>query len=235
MLAGTATEHHRLCQRVLSEGARQHRGLGRFPCCSPLPRARLVEGPSIDIAQFTRNSCPASESGPAFCASTNDEILAEVIKDRPQTVILFGAWANYGSTWAPASSQYRRLQSVMVALKAAGVPKVVLLGPAPKWTDTLPNILYAAWSKQPPGSSIPSRLSGPLDVATIGIDRILRDLAISTGVQFFSVLDALCDSGGCMTVAPGTASDILTWDGQHLTTPGAKLVAEKLRAAGLIS
>jgi hypothetical protein len=61
----------------------------------------------------------------------------------------------------------------------------------------------------------------------------MRSIAASEGVQYVSILDALCNSEGCLTHTPASRADLLIWDNGHLTTDGAKFVVEKLGLARL--
>jgi hypothetical protein len=47
-------------------------------------------------------------------------------------------------------------------------------------------------------------------------------------VHYVSMLRALCDADGCLTHAPGSPTDLLTWDYGHFTTPGAEVAARYL-------
>jgi hypothetical protein len=195
----------------------------------------VVGGP---IAQLTRNGCPAIDVpfGERYesCVVSNAKVLAEIRRTVPRTVVLFAAWLNHEPTWPPGSRRYASLVRTIVALKSAGIERIVLLGPAPRWTASLPDIVYRAWAKGPPAGPIPERLKDQLDPNAAVVDVNLRTLAADQAVTFFSVLGAMCNADGCLTHVPGDPTALVSWDGQHLTTPGAILVARKMKEAGVM-
>jgi hypothetical protein len=200
------------------------------------PGLRAVLGSQANLAQFTRSSCPATLNvGYGNCNESNRKILAEIQRTKPHTVILFGAWPNYDRKWGKDSARYLGLRQMLLALKTAGVREILLLGPAPKWKAGLPSLIYQAWARGPKDAAIPLRLpASNIDPATWPVEASLRSLALELGVSYFSVLDAFCNGTGCLTHVPGDESAIVSWDGQHLTTPGAIFVTRKLKDAGLL-
>jgi hypothetical protein len=62
----------------------------------------------------------------------------------------------------------------------------------------------------------------------------MADLVGRNGATYFSLVNELCGSNGCLAYVPGHPDQLMTWDSAHLTTPGAIFVAGKLRAAGLL-
>ena len=61
-------------------------------------------------------------------------------------------------------------------------------------------------------------------------EQIKNDLA-GADVEFFSVLDALCKAGRCVTKTDQGIP--VSWDYGHFTVPGALFTLEKLKIAGL--
>jgi hypothetical protein len=60
-------------------------------------------------------------------------------------------------------------------------------------------------------------------------DRDLAAAALDGQAKFVSVFDALCNDSGCLTQAPSSISDLLSWDYGHLTTNDARFAVDALR------
>jgi lysophospholipase L1-like esterase len=77
---------------------------------------------------------------------------------------------------------------------------------------------------------LPDRLSIPTS-DYIASEQVMQNIAASEGIHYASILDALCNSDGCLTHTPASKTDLLIWDNGHLTVDGAKFVVEKLGLA----
>lgn len=186
-----------------------------------------IENAGVSVGQFTRSSCPPvlMPAGGA-CAAGNAWILDEIRIAKPKRVILFAAWLNYTAEgrlderWVFAGDLRRTLRE----LRAAGVPDIVLVGPFPAFPGHLPAVMYAEWLKR---GQIVDRLE-PAARQFDQTDAFLGAMAREEGARFVSLYAALCDASGCLTHAPSAPNDLLAWDNSHLTTVGARYVAERL-------
>ena len=68
----------------------------------------------------------------------------------------------------------------------------------------------------------------PLEKEAFALDAAMRAHEWNKRVEYFSVIDALCNERGCLTYVPGADGDFTTWDYGHLTTPGAVFVAKAM-------
>jgi peptidoglycan/LPS O-acetylase OafA/YrhL len=192
------------------------------------PGLRLVLRAKADIAQFTRDGCPAHRNeGHTNCQKSNARILGLVRRDPPRTVILFAVWESYGD-WSPGSTNDVLMRRTLDDLRGAGVANIVLVGPAPLWRAPLPTLVYEHWKRRTASNAVPARLASGLDVSAGKVDAELRALARSRHVRFFSLLDLLCNHEGCLTYRPGSPGKLFTWDQAHLTTDGAAFVADRM-------
>lgn len=196
------------------------------------PGLRAAAGDQVRLAQFTRSGCrPYLERAQPFCVRSNAEVLARVRALSPQAVVLFAHWTGRGYT-DPATLR-ADLAPTLQALRDAGVPRVVVVGPAPKWNAFLPQLLVRQhavqpWDEPPQRSRYGAATDvHALDAALAGAWRGAADPA------YVSVTGRLCDPRGCLVWM--TSSDRLTtWDYGHLAREPAEVVgADVLAALGL--
>jgi hypothetical protein len=189
----------------------------------------LATGLPEPHAQFSRNAClPLLTEGTDECAKSNVKVVAEILRLKPQRVILFGRWLYQVTNWQSDSSLDQPLRDTLHRLHS-GVDDVVVIGPVPLWIPSAPALVYSYWRSR---HVLPDRLPIPTGDYSAS-ERVMRSIAASEGVQYVSILDALCNSEGCLTHTPASRADLLIWDNGHLTTDGAKFVVEKLGLARL--
>jgi lysophospholipase L1-like esterase len=137
---------------------------------------------------------------------------------------MFGAWQQYEPNWRD-SKFATDLRRTIERMQEAGVARIILVGPTPRFIPNLPAMLNQRWNDL---ADIPLRLT--IDRAeTDAIELALSELAASLNIRYFSPLAVLCEADGCLTKVPGSQSRLLTWDYGHLTTDGANLVSAQLR------
>ncbi|WP_434672709.1 acyltransferase family protein [Pseudomonas sp. R1-15] len=193
------------------------------------PGLASVVDRSTAIFQATRSSCPPIlDFAGSACTDSNNYILARLKDTKPNVVVLFGAWGRYGADWSTGSDVQRKLLQTIEQISAAGVNKIIVLGPSPEWRLPLPKLLFNAWHNDFIYHRIPSKLAQGLNPEAKAIDNIFRTLIPRSKASLISVYDALCDENGCTTYTKDTPSNLTTWDYGHLTTEGAKLVAKKI-------
>jgi peptidoglycan/LPS O-acetylase OafA/YrhL len=191
--------------------------------------ARAVYRDRYRLAQFTRDSCApvSSEFALPVCAQGNAFVLRTIEEIRPSIVVLFAAWTGYSSSWAKDSVFIKALFQMLSTLKADHVPTVIVVGPAPKWTKSLPALVYRSAARDP-RHRVPARLNAGLDPAFMQADSALKALLAGQSITYVSLRDMFCNGDGCLThVGPGPGN-IVTWDNGHLTTPAAAYVARRL-------
>lgn len=188
---------------------------------------RAAGGGRFRIAQFTRSGCrPFFDVGPPICRSGNDAVMRRIETMHPDSVILFANWKHV--RFNGAQEMLQQLEPTIIALKRAGVPRIVVMGPAPAWQGKLPIDLIKLYDRRP-FLHVPSRMRFGLEAVSIDLDATLRaTLGTRNDLQYFSVLLTLCDVRGCMTYVGDDPNVLTTWDYGHLTEPAAQYVAERL-------
>ena len=168
-----------------------------------------------------------------LCRQSNAWVIAQIARIKPSSVILFAAWTHYQTDWDGPTAAKSALFATIDALQAAGVHKVVVIGPAPVWKGGLPRLLYQAWTRSP-FHTVPERLAAGLDPIVPKADAYMRRDLAARQVAYFSLTDLFCTSVGCLTHAPESQTRLMTWDSGHLTTDAAVLVARQLVADGFL-
>jgi len=199
------------------------------------PGLKAVLGDKIGLSQFTRDSCPPMLGVAApNCQKSNAWVIAQIARIKPQSVVLFAAWTGYQGDWQSPTAAKAALIATIDALQLAGVDKVIVVGPAPRWNGGLPKLLYQAWATSRPVHSVPDRLAKGLDPNIFVADRAMRLEFERRHVTYFSVVDVLCANASCLTHTSDGPARLVTWDYGHLTTDGAIIVARQLAADGVL-
>ncbi|WP_445216632.1 acyltransferase family protein [Bradyrhizobium sp. Pa8] len=177
----------------------------------------------LDIAQFTRDSCPPSRGGPyENCAKANAAILRRIAELKPRTVILFAVWTKY-ENYLAVEPKDKGLMEALTELKGL-VDDVVIVGQLPLWSPNLPTQIYEYWRAN---GRLPDRMP-PKPLRYREIDDALAAMSVAAGVRFVSPFDALCNEQGCLTHTPFSKGELLSWDDGHLTTRGATYIGRLL-------
>lgn len=192
-----------------------------------MAQTRDVHG--FAIVQRTASSCPAATADVygdrGNCNALNAAIRDEISRDQPDTVILDGRWPE------DADQREAQLRDLSEFLTASGVQHVVLVGPAPDWYPDLRGMLVR---QEFPDDVLPERLPPP-DTwpATVARDESLREVAGELGMDYISLVDLLCDDGGCLIrVSEEIPDGLVTSDHDHLTAQASEFVFRKLAADG---
>jgi len=187
---------------------------------------RQIASGHYRVAQFTRDGCPPLlVSGPGRCPNGNAFIVEKIHQTHAAIVVLFAAWQEYSTDWRNESVLGRQLLGSIAALR--GVPRIIVIGPSPRWDKNLPRLVFEAAVRDPLHRA-PSRTSVGLSPAYSGLDSAFRTLLAGQPVTYFSVRDAMCDGNGCLTRTGDGADTLVTWDYGHFTTAGAAYVAKRL-------
>jgi len=197
------------------------------------PGLRQAAPPDVDLLEMVRSSCPPVLGlSHVNCIKSNAFVLDEVRRLKPDTVLLFASWPDY-STPPGGPDLTESFERTLADIQAAGVKKIVMLGPAPRWNLALPRLLVSYLVNHPEQQERPERMTFGLASATPSIDAYWREVAARHGVTYVSLLDLLCTAEGCPTGAPGS-DELSAWDTAHFTRPMANRVAAGLFAAGAL-
>jgi peptidoglycan/LPS O-acetylase OafA/YrhL len=187
-----------------------------------------LAGTNTPLWQLTASSCPPvlehESTQRSGCAKINGYVLEKVRQLRPGTVVLDAFW------WRPPFVHFSRvdlleeLHKSIVALKNAGVARVVVVGPVPVFKTPQPKLIALAMV----GKQMPSRLR-PADLASQrSLDADLKEVSTLSGARYASPLSVECDTADCLVALTNQIDGIMAYDYGHLTERGSEFVARTL-------
>lgn len=175
--------------------------------------------PHERVAQVATSGCVPSllpPVGPSIdnnCALSNQHALKEIARTRPPIVVLAQAAHHENTDWTMMANR----------LHALGVKQVVLVGPMPNWKPSLPLII----ARRHWGDAFVHVRDG-LDSAPFQTDTILeKRYAQSRNLAYVSLTNHLCDTTGCIAVAPADRT-LLVVDYGHLSPSGSVYVSQSI-------
>ena len=188
----------------------------------------IADASGFRLAQFTRASCAPILDGPVgACNPGNDYVLGRVRSIKPDVVILFASWRQHSTSWEHDDPVVTKLLHTVTAILDAGVRRVLVVGTAPEWRDTLPRIvLNASW--RDPSHELPTRTRHGLNPLIAHVEKAMTEnvaTALPDGAAYVSAWQIFCNDTGCLTHVDG---GLVAWDYAHLTTPGALYLAQRL-------
>jgi peptidoglycan/LPS O-acetylase OafA/YrhL len=196
--------------------------------------AAIQSSMAVDIAQWTMVGCPPSVKplpgeGPTCLARSVAET-TKLAKLKPDTIVVAGAWERYLELGQKQQEIIGSLSETVRRLKELGFQHIVVFGPGPLWTTSLPVDLFRSMVRTR-SNEIPERL-GRVSDAIWNLDAAMAAQAAAENVQYVSVLNYFCDKTGCRTVGDRTRSrpDLLYRDRDHLTVSGSKLLIAHSRS-----
>ena len=188
----------------------------------------LQSAGTFDIAQWTAAACPPTVipviGASDACATLSPAFTNELAQLNPDTIVLAGAWERYVEISQAPDQIVEAVSETIHRLKKSGSRRIIVFGPGPLWATSLPADLFRFMVRR--GSrEIPERLGKASDMQW-RLDASFAALAAAENVQYVSVLNILCNKGGCLTVGDKTLPrpDLLFRDREHLTVSGSKFV-----------
>jgi peptidoglycan/LPS O-acetylase OafA/YrhL len=189
--------------------------------------AFLATGLPEPYAQFVRSGCmPVLGVGSDVCMQSNALVADEIIRLKPKRLILFARWLLQFPTWSGQPTLATKLETTLRKLKN-GIDDVILLGPSPYLFPDVPELVYQYWKRS---GELPDRLNEQ-SILQAETDKIMSAVALGANVRYFSMLNLLCNTEGCLTHTLKSKADLLIWDYGHLTTDGADYVVSQLGLA----
>jgi peptidoglycan/LPS O-acetylase OafA/YrhL len=198
-----------------SNGARFYPGLSRY-----VGRSK--------IAQFTINGCfPARGSDDGPCGRARANALRAIAANKYDSVFLVAAWDQYSGAMTARIPVEAQVLEAVERLKAAGVKKVIVLGPPVEWLTDLPRLEYSLWKEQGFESPPPRMINGHTKDVEL-LDKKLRQALEGSGATYISMIGLLCAQDGCLSLADSGAESIMSYDSNHLTRAGSYYLAKKI-------
>jgi hypothetical protein len=175
------------------------------------------------VSQYTATYCAplVNYHNPhrPFCDEINQETLRQIQRSKPTTLVLMANWAN---PYYP----YDALQTTVDALRAAGVTKVVIIGPVPLWQEPLPRAIALYWRKHK--HLPPSYMHAMLSPKFATSDAQLRQQAAVMKVDYISPLETFCNDKGCLTRFGDESGELTAFDDTHLSPKASAYFIQKI-------
>ncbi len=189
------------------------------------PGYEAAYGRKFDVVQRTASAC-----APIFdddfnsrlrnCNAINDYIIKSIAERRPDRVVLAARWSVH---------DWRKVGATVSELRNAGVKRIDLVGPVPRWKSSLPRQLILSLQATK-AKSIPERMKFGLEPGFEDIEAPLSALAKQENINYLSPLSILCDGDGCITRVNDTADSITSFDYDHLSLAGSVFVVARFPA-----
>ncbi|MEO7432508.1 MAG: acyltransferase family protein [Dokdonella sp.] len=180
------------------------------------PGLKAAAADHFSLTQMTASVCPPilgihPPSRP-HCEAIQDDVMARIVAEPPDEIVLAAHWPLYDWSTLPATID---------RLAKAGIRHIVVVGPVPEWTKSLPALLSIPASDPTGSEEIPERRVAGLNPQTQILDTRLRDALKSLPVTYVSMLASMCNTQGCLVRTGDAASSITAWDASHLTSDGS--------------
>lgn len=180
----------------------------------------LKEAGGVGIGQFTAFSCPPlinfTSVENRFCKNINNSVLVLIKKVKPEIVLLHADW------WPLDGTAETALNLTVLELKKTGIPKIVLLGPVPRWKDSLKRHIFNYYKSDSLKRPLPLYMRLGLIEEVRLRDQYMRAMAERLGISYISVYETMCNGDGCLTRVGENDYDITTLDHAHLSPQASR-------------
>lgn len=179
------------------------------------PGINKVFGVKYNIVQRTASKLPPLVEG-GFVERPDGEqinhfILDSIIREKPACVVLGADWSAY---------EWQRIEKTVVALKAAGISHIVLVGPVPQWEISLPHQLCRYYMKHR-AEPLPVRMKTGLHPEPLLVDPLMAALSERLGIEYISSCKILEGQDGYIVRLGDTVDSLVIFDAGHLTAKGS--------------
>jgi hypothetical protein len=186
-----------------------------------IPGYKNTFGKKYQIENISSRGCPPILNTDILfregCAKGNGELLQRIKREWPERVVLAANWTDY---------DWRRVQITLDELSRIGYDRVDIVGPAPQWKESLYKQLYLNYLSAR-DENIPYRMSFGLNPNFMEIEPRLKAVASQNKLNYFSIVDVLCDGSGCLTRFGDDPNSLTSFDGGHLTSAASIYIVSK--------
>lgn len=175
----------------------------------------------FEIVARTASLCPPIldmeiETRP-HCKKINDYVFNLIRNRKPDRVVLAAVWNEY---------DWRQLERTIRRLHEIGIKDIDLIGPVPRWTATLPRLLFLKF-RSDVFHGVPERMTFGLRQDVIELDGLLAEVARQLNVSYISPIQILCNGDGCITRLGETVDTLTAYDHVHLTSKGSQFLVSR--------
>ena len=160
------------------------------------------------------NGITGSDQPQVTCDYNNNAVFSDIIKNKPDKVILAGCWNCYSS-----EDNFFKLKILIKKLKTNGINDIIVLGPVPVWNDLLPDIIRREYLVR---NNLIKRIN--VDNRYFQFDRSMEKFVTDLNIKYISIASLVCNKEGCLTLANDSVKSLLYFDRHHLTEIGSNYV-----------
>lgn len=173
-----------------------------------------VYGPTHNVVQRTAAKTPPFV--PEFFNAgveqqINRHILELIVRDQPEVVVVDANWESY---------DWRKIEATILALKAARIQTIIIVGPVPQWPGGLPQQLFN-YVRDHRDEPVPVRLDLATGRRTAALDEEMASMCERLAVHYVSAWKIFSGEGGVLVRTGETPDSLLTYDQSHLTPRAA--------------
>ncbi|MDK9702523.1 MAG: acyltransferase [Sulfuritalea sp.] len=186
--------------------------------------------PAGQPSQLTAAGCfPGVTAGHGRCADAARLFMDHLQRLRPGTVVLAAYWQTYDNAALTA-----QLGETLTWLRAIGVARIVVVGPVPTWSYSVPDhVMREAMIHRTDVAATRLRQPDAMAQQLDALDRRLAHAVTVRGGEYLSPAQMLCHSGSCLVAGNGTAPvQFLYVDSNHLAPYGAKTIIGRMPLRG---
>lgn len=175
----------------------------------------------FSVGQISHSNCPPvvgvyiNAPLPSTCDEFNEQAIAEIMKDRPNLVILSSLWWAY---WVMSGNNLIHFQQTVRMLRNANIP-VIIIGPQPYYDIAVPRIVADKMLNK-------GDTNERANADSFSDDTAMADVARQEGIPYISVVKTICIGGECLMTSPDGLP--LEWDRFHLTTEGSQFFVRRV-------
>ncbi len=150
------------------------------------------------------------------CKDHNAESIDLITTSRPELLIIAGLWK---------PEFVERLRLTLQQLKRNGVNNILVVGPVPQWTPSLPAAILDFRKSNKNTRNYPRYLSDRSQSKIREIDQRMNNMTDDLDVLYYSPFQNWCSTDGCLTNIDGK---LVQWDYGHLTDEGSGELVENI-------
>jgi peptidoglycan/LPS O-acetylase OafA/YrhL len=148
------------------------------------------------------------------CADLLRSIESDVAAIHPDIVVIAALWSLYSPL------DIAGLDDLLTFSRHSGAKDVFVVGPEPRWPQSLRVELADAYLKNPQ-SGVPKRLTTYIRLDP-QLARSIRIAAESHGANYIAPMDKLCNVDGCLVRVGDNPGDIIQSDDSHFSRAGSE-------------
>ena len=179
------------------------------------------------LAQFTGSGQIPIWTTNLKLTNQNSQVLEMVRINKPDIVILHAKWTDYLNL---DELVFKIEETVSKIKKESPSSKVIVIGPVPKWKDTIQHcMMYFYFYKSM--HKIPSiRMQEFLEPKVAIYDSRLEADLSKAGLIYISAIKVLCNDDGCIYRDGDLPQNLYTIDTAHLSKSGSEFLIEKIKS-----